>query len=193
MKRPRGNKTSRAERAKRQARELEMMNDGKNRNEIAGELGISRQTFWRDLQALEARYVSGSAEDIRHFKEAQYRALMKIEAATAQGAIPPEVANTLVRVRDSVARLLGLNAENRSVVLHANADVDPDKLVGYRKFVYETRFIGRSETDKWGRIWALCRELNTPPAPEVINPPEHSELWDEPRQLTEGETANEIS
>lgn len=115
MSKPRGNKTSKAERAERQARALELMKTGETKEAIAEILGVSRTTFWRDLQAIEARYVAGSNDDVRHFKEAQYQALMKIEEATANGTIEPDVANALTRIRDSVAKLLGLNAPTKSI------------------------------------------------------------------------------
>jgi DNA-binding Lrp family transcriptional regulator len=115
MKRPRGNKTSKAARAERQARALELMKTGATQEAIAEFLGVSRMTFWRDLQAIEARYVEGSQEDVAAFKKSQYEALIRIESATAEGSIEPEVANALVRVRDSVARLLGLNAPTKSI------------------------------------------------------------------------------
>lgn len=115
MSRPRGNKTSKAKRAERQARALELMKTGATQDAIAQLLGVSRMTFWRDLQAIEARYVEGSKEDVAAFKKSQYDALMRIESATAEGSIEPEVANALVRVRDSVAKLLGLNAPIKSI------------------------------------------------------------------------------
>jgi Homeodomain-like domain len=126
----RGNKTSKAEREERRARALQLMKDGKNQSQIAEELRVSRQTFWRDLQAIEARYVAGSSEDVKQFKEAQYQALIKIEEATAQGTIEPEVANALTRIRESVAKLLGLNAPTKSVVAHTSPSHD----ILYMKF-----------------------------------------------------------
>jgi hypothetical protein len=120
MIRPRGNKTSKAERAERQTRALELMKQGETQEAIAEILGVSRTTFWRDLQAIEARYVAGSNDDVRQFKEAQYKALMKIEEATANGTIEPDVANALTRIRDSVAKLLGLNAPTKSVTAHVD-------------------------------------------------------------------------
>jgi DNA-binding Lrp family transcriptional regulator len=117
---PRGNKTSKAERAERQARALELMKSGETQEAIAEVLGVSRTTFWRDLQAIEARFVAGSNDDVKQFKEAQYQALMKIEQATANGTIEPDVANALTRIRDSVAKLLGLNAPTKSIVGHVS-------------------------------------------------------------------------
>ena len=71
----RGDKTSKAQRAERQAKALELMKTGATQEAIAELLGISRMTFWRDLQAIEARYVEGSKEDVATFKKSQYEAL----------------------------------------------------------------------------------------------------------------------
>jgi hypothetical protein len=101
------------------------MKEGKAASAIARELRVSRMTFWRDLQAIEAQYVAGSGEDVKQFKEAQYRALIKLEEATAKGTIEPDVANALVRIRDSVAKLLGLNAPTKSVSMNVSAEHSP--------------------------------------------------------------------
>jgi hypothetical protein len=163
----RGNKTSKAERAERQTRALELMKSGATQSAIAELLGVSRTTFWRDLQAIEARYVAGSTEDVRQFKEAQYQALMKIEEATANGTIEPDVANALTRIRDSVARLLGLNAPERKVTI--NTDVDPEKLVGYRKFLYHTRHL--SEADVNAKVFPYCDSLPPSGTPQYLLEP----------------------
>ncbi len=126
MNRPRGNKTSKAERAQRQAKALELMKTGATQDAIAQLLGVSRMTFWRDMQAIEAAYVEGSKEDIAAFKKSQYDALIRIESATAEGSIEPDVANALVRVRDSVARLLGLNAPEKRITEHREQSVEPN-------------------------------------------------------------------
>jgi DNA-binding Lrp family transcriptional regulator len=120
MPKSRGNKKSKAERAARQSKALELMKTGATQEAIAELLGVSRTTFWRDLQAIEARFVQGSVEDVKQFKQAQYDALIRIESATAEGSIEPDVANALVRVRDSVAKLLGLNAPSKSIVGHVS-------------------------------------------------------------------------
>jgi hypothetical protein len=169
----RGNKTSKAARAERQAKALELMSEGKNQTEIAAELGISRMTFWRDLQAIEARYVEGSADDVKEFKAAQYKALMQIESATAEGTIPPDVANALTRIRSEVAKLLGLNAPERKVTAHFNGDVDPETLKGYRRFVLETRGLDQEGLQQ---VYAFARSLARPVA-EPAGPPATSPLW----------------
>ena len=151
-----------------------MMNDGKKQDEITAELGISRQTFWRDMQAIEARCTVQSVTDLQQFKHAQYQALLKIEDAVAKGVIEPEVANALTRVRDSVAKLLGLNAPSKSISV--KADVDPQAMGMYRRFLHETRFV---PPDAFEEIWTLCRRLSRPPTADIqmIGPPDDSPLW----------------
>jgi hypothetical protein len=146
MSRPRGNKTSKAEIAERQSRALELMKTGETQDAIAEILGISRTTFWRDLQAIEARYVEGTKEDVAAFKKSQYEALIRIESATAEGSIEPEVANALVRVRDSVARLLGLNAPTKSI--SANVNVDQPVIPVEHQLEYLNAFAGLYEDER---------------------------------------------
>jgi hypothetical protein len=121
--RPRGNRNSGA---KIEARRAEVAaavtgDDQVGIADLAATLGVSRQTLWRDLQAIEARYVEGSKDDVAAFKKSQYDALIRIESATAEGSIEPDVANALVRIRDSVARLLGLNAPEKRITAHVDA------------------------------------------------------------------------
>ena len=143
---PRGNKTSKAERAERQARALELMKSGETQEAIAEVLGVSRTTFWRDLQAIEARFVAGSNDDVKQFKEAQYQALMKIEQATANGTIEPDVANSLTRIRDSVAKLLGLNAPTKSI--SANVNVEQQVIPIEQQLEYLNAFAGLYEDER---------------------------------------------
>lgn len=127
MTRARGNPNSQAEIELRREQVIEKLKtaDHQTLSQLAEDLGVSRATLWRDLQAIEARFVAGTADDIRQFKEAQYHALLKIEEATVKGAIEPEVANALTRIRESVAKLLGLNAPTKSVSLSATVESSP--------------------------------------------------------------------
>jgi len=124
MSRARGNPSSQAEIELRREQVIEKLKtaDHQTLTQLAEDLGVSRATLWRDLQAIEARFVAGSAEDVKQFKEAQYHALLKIEEATVKGTIEPDVANALTRIRESVAKLLGLNAPTKSVSLTASVE-----------------------------------------------------------------------
>jgi hypothetical protein len=154
MSKPRGDKTSKAERAERQSKALELMKTGETQDAIAALLGISRTTFWRDLQTIEARYVEGSQEDVAAFKKTQYEALIRIESATAEGSIEPEVANALVRVRDSVARLLGLNAPIKSI--QANVNINPEHSTEF--LLFKEACAGLTE-DQLHEVYAAAKTL----------------------------------
>lgn len=147
---PRGNKTSKAARAERQLKALELMKTGVTQDAIPAVLGVSRTTFWRDLQAIEARYVEGSKEDVVAFKKAQYDALIRIESATAEGSIEPEVANALTRIRDSVARLLGLNAPSKSITANVNSDVQVIPIE--QQLEYVNAFAGLYEDERYEEL-----------------------------------------
>jgi DNA-binding Lrp family transcriptional regulator len=173
MSRPRGNATSKAERAARQAKALQLMEEGATQEAIAQLLGVSRTTFWRDLQAIEARYVEGSKEDVAAFKKSQYDALIRIESATAEGSIEPEVANALVRVRESVARLLGLNAETRHLRTNVNvsAAVEPN-LYQWVWRLFELCPVEEKSAMK-AEIEAVAAKYAKPRGPLVIEVPAH--------------------
>ena len=50
-------------------------------------------------------------------------------------------------------------------------------MVGYRKFVHETRWIPEAAFET---LWELCRKLSQPPTAETtaaIGPPGDSPLW----------------
>jgi transcriptional regulator with XRE-family HTH domain len=178
MSKSRGNKTSKAVRAERQAKALDLMKAGLTQKDIAAELGISRMTFWRDLQSIEARYIEGSSEDVKQFKEAQYKALLQIESAAAKGTIPPDVATVLVRVRSEVAKLLGLNAPERKVTAHINAESSPRAL----KLKKATAGLTDAQVD------IECERMSKIPREAVVEV--HDASWfptPEPKQLGDGQ------
>jgi hypothetical protein len=158
MSKSRGNKTSKAVRAERQAKALDLMKAGLTQKDIAAELGISRMTFWRDLQSIEARYIEGSSEDVKQFKEAQYKALLQIESAAAEGTIPPDVATVLVRVRSEVAKLLGLNAPTKSIVGHVSGPQLDALYLDVREVLIDLDKSAQEEGLQLLREWAATRK-----------------------------------
>lgn len=174
MTKRRGNKTSKAHRAERQSREIELMNAGKTQGEIAADLGISRQTFWRDMNALTKSYTEGNQTAFGKLREMQVGALLDMAREVHDGKIEPEVGNSIRGLLDSVSKLLGLNAPQKSVTM--KADVDPATLGLYRRFIHETRWVPETAFEE---IWMLCRKLSQPPAAEIkmIGPPADSPLW----------------
>jgi hypothetical protein len=120
----RGDPHSKTEIAARQAAiaaEITVSGDLGNKEEFADSLGISRTTLWRDLMTLQTQYVEGSREDIRAYKAAQLQALYALEDHIAAGTIETDVGNSLLKVREAIARLLGLNEPDRKLTV--NVDV----------------------------------------------------------------------
>ena len=62
--------------------------------------------------------------------------------------------------------LRGTAAPTRSENLNINADVDPAKLVGYRKFLYHTRHL--SEADVYRLVYPYCDSLPASHTPNVL-------------------------
>jgi hypothetical protein len=166
MSRPRGNKTSKAARAARQAKAVELISAGVKQSAIQEELGISRMTFWRDLQAIEARYIEGTAEDVKQFKQAQLAALMRLEEATIKGEVDATTAQALIRIRDSVAKLLGLNAETKHLRVNVNATANQNGR--FHKFV--THVAGLSDV-QLEDVFRFAASLPRDPLPEPAGPP----------------------
>jgi|HubBroStandDraft_5_1064220.scaffolds.fasta_scaffold491829_1 hypothetical protein len=126
MTRPRGNRTSQAVRDDRQKRIAEELARGTSRRDIQEKLQIkSRVTLWRSIRDLQRRsLLTLDPNDLRTAREAQGKILMKIEESLVSGKLPPEVVTAWVKLRESMARLFGLNAESRSLHLHASANTD---------------------------------------------------------------------
>jgi DNA-binding CsgD family transcriptional regulator len=116
----RGNKTSKATRAERRSNEIKLMNDGKNQTQIAEELGISRTTFWRDLQALTVEYTKGNQESFAELRKVQVGALLDMAKEVHDGIVSPKVGTSVKGFLDSVTKLLGLNAPSLVYSKHEN-------------------------------------------------------------------------
>ncbi|HEV2173032.1 MAG TPA: hypothetical protein VGR71_05670 [Nitrospira sp.] len=135
MTKRRGNKTSTAHRAERQAREIELMNAGKTQADIAAELGISRQTFWRDMTALTTSYTEGNQTAFGKLREMQVGALLDMAREVHEGKIEPEVGNSIRSLLDSVSKLLGLNAPTKSLSVSATVDAHDIRYLKFKKAV----------------------------------------------------------
>jgi predicted transcriptional regulator len=186
MSRANGSRTSKLDQEQRVEQALQMIGEGKTQTEIAELLGISRVSLWRNLKTLTQK-VQAKNETQRELEIASTLAVYELaEQALLTGQIDSETANSWRRIRDSIARLKGLNAPTTAIVARTTTDeVDPKLLGRYRRFVYETRHMSDADLEK---VYEFCRPLNvyTPMNPK---PPATSELWedDEPKQLTEGD------
>jgi len=181
MKRGRGNRTSRAHQESRRAKAVDLMEKGLTQDEVIFHLGCSEATLVRDLAVLTERFKLESGPVYQELKKAQRAIYELMEKALLEGRIDPQTATAWRQIRDSVAELDGLNSPSRSVSISVDAG---EKLVGYRRFCHETRFLS---TEQLEQVFAFAATINVPPPMRVIGPPESCELWgDEQQQLLEG-------
>jgi hypothetical protein len=156
----------------------------KTQAEIAEVVGAPLRTIERDTAALRRNFRDG--EQFAEFVKGLVELYISDYEETRACTLPPEVSSACRGILDSIARITGANAPSKSLSVSVDASGDPAKLIGYRKFVYETRFL---DGDSLEQVFAFCRTLNTPPPARVFNPPTTSELWeDEPKQLIEGDS-----
>jgi hypothetical protein len=148
-------------------------------------IGVSRATLWRDLTALESQgQLAISEQDRREMVKAQYEVLLKMERAAVEGTLDPDVINAWNRVRESIARLLGLNAPVRSEAVNVNVEADPQKLGPYQWFCFISRDLSFEEIKS--PISEVCDRLRAEKEPEPMpQPPKDSPLWHPtPKELT---------
>lgn len=80
------------------------------------ELGVCRKTLYNDTIALEAQgQLAITEQDRREMVTAQYEVLLRMEKAAIEGTLDPDVINAWNRVRESIAKLLGLNAPQKTI------------------------------------------------------------------------------
>ncbi len=90
-------------------------------------LQVSRATLWRDLKALQEQAVlTLDTEGLKAITQQQYQVQLKMEEALLQGVLDPATVIAWNKVRESIAKLLGLNAPSRSIQAHISAKGLPD-------------------------------------------------------------------
>lgn len=140
-------------------------------------VGTSRTTLWRDLTALQQQgELKITDRDKTEMIAAQYEVYLRMEEALIQGTLDPEIINSWSRVRESIAKLLGLNAPSRSESLNVNVDADPQKLGPYQWFCHVTRGLSLDEIRQ--PITDVCERLRAERKPDPMpQPPKDSPLW----------------
>lgn len=118
----RGNKTSVHTRAKRKARVIELTQAGATKQEIATEVGISRQTLWRYLQALDVQFVESNRDAITALKQKVAGEIAQRADEVLDGELDPKRATAWNNLMSSFNRLLGLNAPTKSINAHISAN-----------------------------------------------------------------------
>ena len=125
MSRARGNRKSDAAVEQRREKVAEALGGGaKTRAEIAAEVGTNLAAVKRDLAALAQRFEGDAKAAFAEFRRAQLAVFELIEKNLVEGSVEPEVAREWRAIRSEISKLLGLNAENRSIVAHVGARQD---------------------------------------------------------------------
>lgn len=174
--RPQDKPQTRIRIANRRARLMKLFAEGKSTREAAKVLQAegfpraSKAIVARDLQALAAQ-APQNIDNARHEAHATLRGLQKF-VVDAEDMKDTETVNSLLQIHDRLARLLGLDAPTKSISAKVNADVDPDALVGYRRFVAETRGL---DTEQIEAVYKFARSLARPTI-TITDVPEESEL-----------------
>jgi len=165
----------------RRAEVLKKMSEGLPVSDIAEEMGLSRRTIYNQLLKAQREAPAVTAE-VRAEADQELRAL-KDFILQSEEMTDKEIADSVRGIWQDLARLHGANAESKSLVLHANV-ADGEKLVGYRRFVAETRMLDPAQLEQ---VYQFARSL---PRERAIpaTPPATSELWEEDEKQRTGGT-----
>jgi hypothetical protein len=131
-------------------------------------LDVSRTTLWRDLKALQEQAVlSLDTEGLKAIKQQQYQVQLRMEQALLEGVLDPATVTAWNKVRESIAKLLGLNAPARSESVNVNVEADAQNLVGYRKFVVATRHLDEAQMST---VYDFIAAIPARPPVELVIP-----------------------
>lgn len=116
-------RNSKAGQAANQQKIVEGLAEGKTQSTIAEELGVARETVNRNLALLRDGLVSVGREDFAVYVKQQVDLLTKAIEEVWEGKLPPEAANSIRGLMDSIARLTGSNAPTKSISAHVAGGV----------------------------------------------------------------------
>jgi hypothetical protein len=142
---------------------------GKTQGEVAKQLGVTRQTVNENLMG------SGMTQHITEV--ARQEAIDELKQLKGEvlshrkgdKPLPLAAVDRLIKIAEVVMRLEGTAAPTKNITATINADVDPAKLVGYRKFLYHTRHL--SEEDVNEKVFPFCDSLPPSETPQHLMVP----------------------
>jgi hypothetical protein len=177
------------EMARRRSRVAELASEGlsvRSAEEILRSEGFARcdhVTIAADLKLERDRLTQATQSTTAQHRRRLLAKLMVLEdRVRARGDDDPNYVSDLLSIIDRVIKLLGLSQERHRIDVAVGVEQDPEKMVGYRKFVHETRWIPEAA---FGPLWELCRKLSQPPTAETtaaIGPPADSPLWHDDKE-----------
>lgn len=109
-------KRSRVRIAQQQQKEIALLAEGKSQLEIAELLGLHPVTVCRNLKELRKQFEGATIKDFEVYRKGQLAVLEMMEEALLEGKLHPALAREWREIRSDIAKLLGLNAPDRSQV-----------------------------------------------------------------------------
>jgi hypothetical protein len=148
----RGNKTSVHTRTKRAERVIELAQAGATKQEIATDIGVSRVTLWRYLQALDVQFVESNHDAITALKKKVAGEIAEQADNVLTGQLDPKAAHAWNGLMSTFNKLLGLNAPAKSVTAHV--EVNPEhsqEFLDYRAAVAHLNDEQRQDVLRYAR------------------------------------------
>ena len=141
---------SKAKQASNQKKIVQGTVEGKTQSTIAAELGLARETVNRNLAQLRKGFVSASRDEFAIYVKQQVELLTKAIEEVWAGKLPPEAANSIRGLMDSIARLTGSNAPTKSISAHV--EIENEITQGfYVEFARRTMKLKHKSS--WQKLW----------------------------------------
>jgi hypothetical protein len=175
----------RLEIVRRRSRVAELISEGKTTRDCEqvlraeGFQHCDHTSVVRDLKLERDRLAAATrATTVQHRQKVLEELTQLREFVRARGWDDPNYVADLLSIVDRVMRLMGLAEQyHRVSVETANDTIPPERLIGWRRWLRETRDVPESALDE---IYQLCRKLSQPATAEttaLIGPPADSPLW----------------
>ena len=137
----------------RKQKAIELAGKGKSQVQIAQELGVSQVAICKSLKELRRTMSAATARDFEVYRKGQLAILESIEDALLENKVAPDVAREWRAIRSDIARLLGLNAPDRSVSVNVATPADSGLTVEFLR-----RAHGLSDADM-NKVFAFMETL----------------------------------
>lgn len=138
---------------RRKQRAIAMTEEGKTQAQIARALGVTPVAVCLSLKELRKTMNNATAHDFAVYRKGQLAILESIEDALLENKVAPDVAREWRAIRADIARLLGLNAPERSVSVNVDTNNNPGLTVEFLRHAH-----GLSEEDMQ-RVFAFMDAL----------------------------------
>jgi hypothetical protein len=144
-----------------------MAAQGKTDEQIGKELGVEAKTVRNNLVIARKEGLSVTEQDREELVDELLRIKADVEAhRKSDGKMPLQGVDRLIKIAEVIARIkLPARSENVNI----NADVDAEKLVGYRKFLFHTRHL--TEVDINRLVYPFCDSLSPSETPQHLLEP----------------------